>query len=887
MSTRIQNYYPSFVPNQVLTDSQLNELRSFLDEQGRLTRNRLIGTGIVCGLHANYSATEKKLDQELHVIALSGGLGITSEGYLLEMEPATFSQYRLYEGIDRDGDKTIDYPHWRDAKKPVYELVPDQADLVDIEVKKEPEKIFPLEEQYVRNHILVVYIEPMDESLKSCRTTDCSNKGSRIRLTVKVLLVHETDLSGIPKNSPLSARMIHIPRFHTALPQPKPEDGLDTIYPLSTITRTDDIRHAYGLIILKTLSHLRDVLDKYRRHDELRNFLQVKKEDLWEIVGRNSGDDPVIELLERLTHIFPEGKDASDYNQYHYDFIRDLVVGINEFEVAWCQLVQSCKGPSDFPRHLMVRRFESSQKPDGTTYRHVFQPSAVKNQMYQDWEKTRRLFLRILYMVGYFDAETVTTYGDLSRVPDIRITPGQTGFYPLGERAIPFYYNWQENTNPLLSFPEVWQPAMKCTPEEPLTFHQNPKLKPDAYAQNPLYFDLRQKSFFQIEGHIGKTPGEVMDFLKSARLIHNLDFDVVLFYLSTSVDELRDPIPNPLLYKDYVTHLTGMEHLSGVAPGDTLILLADPKCPGFDDDVVVADFTLKGKLSCCLDLESVDQTYYSEPRAKMEVHVFDEEKYYFGDATVELRKKGEKTVLASKTTPNQTKGDGSTREGIVSFEGLTEKVGYEITGTARKDNRLYMGTTTAMATAKGQWVELILYPVMEQTEPEVRTRGFLVEEEKIVPPAKTAKSEEITEERRQSRVKVVFAMNKKGDYQRNRTYQSVQEFISDDKLQAATLTATFKDTLGKLKSVYKRADGQKEQDYRQMIELVFLAYLDRLVETTPTSLPSDAREVITAEIEVLSEYGQSGSALKKTWNAPALKKSSDANIIEQINRLLK
>ncbi|MEZ4774819.1 MAG: hypothetical protein R3D00_16660 [Bacteroidia bacterium] len=893
MSNSIQNYYPSFVPNQVLTDTQLNELRSFLDQQDHLTRNRLIGTGIVCGLHASYTATEKKLDQESHVISLSSGLGITSDGFLIELGAATFSRYRLYEGIDRDGDKTIDYPYWRDAKKPVYELVADQVDKVDIEVKKEPEKIYPLEEQYIRSHVLVVYIEPMDESLKSCRVTDCSNKGSRIRLNIKVLLVHDTDLTGMAKNSPLSARMLHIPRFHTVLPAPSVTADGNRLMPLGMITRTDDIRFAYGTIIEKMLPHIKDVLDKYRRHDELRNFLQMKKEDLFEMINRVGGDDPIIELQERLLHIFPEGKDASDYNQYHYDFIRDLVVAINEFEVEWCKLVKSCKGPADFPRHLMIRRFESPQKPDGTTYRHTFQPSAVKNQMYQDWDRTRKMFLRILYLIGYFDVETVATYGDLSRVPDIRITPGQTGFYPLGEQAIPFYYNWKEKVSALISFPEAWQPAMNCTPEEPFTFHQNPKATGNLYAAQPLQFDLRQKSFFQIEGHLGKTPGEVMDFLQAARLVHNLDFDVVLFYLSASMDEVRDPIPNPLLYKDYVSHLTGMEHLNGVAPGDTLILLADPKCPGFDDDVVVADFTLKGKLSCCLNLESVEQTYYSEPRAKMEVHVFDEEKYYLGNATVELRKKGEKDVLASKVTPNQTKGDGSTREGIVSFDGLTEKVGYELTGTARKDNILYSGVASATASAEGRVVELILFALIgdPKEEPQAQSRGFAMEEEtavSVAPPARKATvTEDIFAERRQSRVKAIFAFNQSGDYQRNRTYQAAQEFIGEDKLTATALNTAFKDAAGKLKSVYKRASGSKEKDYSQMLEMVFLAYMDRLAETSPSALPTEASEVISGEVADFAEYGLTATGVKKSWNAASLKKATSGNIVDQINRLLK
>lgn len=70
--------YPSFQPNQVLTSKHLNDLANYLEQQHRLTRQKLIGIGIVCGLGVQLqsSGTDRSL-------MISRGVGITSEGYLL------------------------------------------------------------------------------------------------------------------------------------------------------------------------------------------------------------------------------------------------------------------------------------------------------------------------------------------------------------------------------------------------------------------------------------------------------------------------------------------------------------------------------------------------------------------------------------------------------------------------------------------------------------------------------------------------------------------------------------------------------------------------------------------------------------------------------------
>src|SRR5690349_21754225 len=78
------NSFPHFMPNQVLTHTQLNELAVYLEQQDRFTRQRLIGIGIVCGLQA------KLINTAPRTVKVSKGMGITSCGFLIDV-PAELS----------------------------------------------------------------------------------------------------------------------------------------------------------------------------------------------------------------------------------------------------------------------------------------------------------------------------------------------------------------------------------------------------------------------------------------------------------------------------------------------------------------------------------------------------------------------------------------------------------------------------------------------------------------------------------------------------------------------------------------------------------------------------------------------------------------------------
>ena len=86
----VEDQYPVFEPNQVLTSDLLNQAIYYLDDQTRETRAKLIGMGIACGLELSMETTPEVL------LKLTCGKGITSHGYLIDMEACNMDRYREY-----------------------------------------------------------------------------------------------------------------------------------------------------------------------------------------------------------------------------------------------------------------------------------------------------------------------------------------------------------------------------------------------------------------------------------------------------------------------------------------------------------------------------------------------------------------------------------------------------------------------------------------------------------------------------------------------------------------------------------------------------------------------------------------------------------------------
>src|SRR5215470_11144592 len=177
----MQDHFPVFEANQVLTSVHLNDVFNYLDQQERLTRSNLIGIGIACGL-------EIKLDAGSSTIHLSKGCGVTSEGYLIvEPDDVDLVAYRADYKIPADPD----YPTFKDGANTQYPLW----------------ELFPAGENnttslaspagFLDDKAVLLFLELKRRGLRNCSPNNCDDKGAEVTAEVKRLLIRRADLDKI------------------------------------------------------------------------------------------------------------------------------------------------------------------------------------------------------------------------------------------------------------------------------------------------------------------------------------------------------------------------------------------------------------------------------------------------------------------------------------------------------------------------------------------------------------------------------------------------------------------------------------------------------------------------------------------------------------------
>ena len=368
------NVYPDFVPNQVLTNRQLNQLREYLDKQNRLGRVRLTGTGLVCGLNV-------ALDQQFN-ISISDGFGVSSDGYLLELdsdlETSLFTHCRKYTDPNQDEEGTVVYEPWRE-----------QLDI--LQLVSNSDGASQLTSEKLHERVLVLYLEQNNVQLDSCLVTDCDSKGVNVQFTIRVLLVKKNALQKIPLCKSAKGQLLRIPRLYSVLR-------------LSEVEEVEQINKAYQGIIEKNLEKVTDAVNlAYKKYKAILSL-----------------DETLLESLAKLELILQQA------NQYSWDILNDIADAYNEFISLACELLSPCFVDQDFTRHLMLGALDGE-----TGYRNQFIPSRVRNAEHNDIERVRKLFMRIVIM-----AEMI----HLKEAEEIVITPSHTALYPLGKRALPCYY---------------------------------------------------------------------------------------------------------------------------------------------------------------------------------------------------------------------------------------------------------------------------------------------------------------------------------------------------------------------------------------------------------------------------------------------------------------
>ena len=487
--------FPVFEANQVLTNAHLNQSFDYLDEQERLTRANLIGIGIVCGL--NLTLDNPALPTAL---SLSKGCGVTSAGYLIiEPDDVTLTSYRQYT-------LPADLAYTPLATTTLWELFP----------AGEPETA-PLNSPagFLNDKAVLLFLELKKESLRNCSANNCDDKGAKITISVRRLLIGKTELDaviaasssleGLPDQAlQLSLPDIRLPRFDVAATSPATSNAV--------------------------LAAFLQVFNSKKLATAMATALTQAYQAFQPLLNDRYPDNPFADFANTFGFLdtTPLNTEQVRFLQYYYDFFDDLIRAYDEFRSEGAALLCACCPPSGlFPRHILLSLLYPTSDSEAKQYRHAFIASPAIAGCEQRAHTLTTLFQRMVEMTRVFTQTPLPPAVLIGGIDaQIRITPNKHGDVALSGKAIPYYY-LQNGTPPLY---QLWNPALN----QAFKAHLNLAYRADEYVPpapdfvtTPLAYDLEAYNFLRIEGHLGKSYQTVLKSILELKNRYRLPINVL------------------------------------------------------------------------------------------------------------------------------------------------------------------------------------------------------------------------------------------------------------------------------------------------------------------------------------------------------------------------
>lgn len=494
--------YPTFEANQVLTEKHLNQLREYVQAEDHQTRVHGIGVGILGGLEVSVG---RGADDRINRIEISCGAGITTAGYLVQIDSCELTHYRTFADAD---------PHrygllWTDDDPPeikggIWELREgdDDGQSTSLSAPSAVEDLGNLGDLGV-----VLYAECREEQIDACNLEDCDDKGADVRIDVRKLLVRtdilpEIDLPfGSGKLKPLR---LERPADFTEVDD-LPLDSFANVYKELFERALPPIASA----LATTWWKFREILEVVDRHWIAGPIFE----------NAADGEARIESALGVLRDSTPDEK-----IQLFYNFLRDIIATHNAFVSCAAGLKNwGCVNENDFPRHLALSELPPPPKTDSPIWRHAFRPLLATVCQESIVYKLRRLFKKIDLAGVLYDPEKTAV--DAAKIrPQLHIEPSAN--------LIPYYYG-SANGEDFDQLEECWDAEDDPTSavENLIWTFDEVKQPPSPSAEdredNPVLLNLDDQEFLRIEGHLGQTEAEARLRIENLRTTYNLAFDVV------------------------------------------------------------------------------------------------------------------------------------------------------------------------------------------------------------------------------------------------------------------------------------------------------------------------------------------------------------------------
>ncbi len=489
----INDSYPVFEADQVLSQKHLNRLISYLEEQDRASRTQLLGMGVVCGLEISKpNAT---------TVAISCGTGITSLGYLVPLEDSTYTHFK-HTTISENFLKpdTEQHPYLDNLYQYTQMYQPFETCIELLEADADDEDKEVLTEGILDNKVVMLLVEALLIDEKNCVAMDCADKGKRLEFKIRPLLL-DADLL---EESEFDLEICNQTYFEKlALPRYN--------VPKEDLVTTADVLDTYNSLIDTAKGRLSNFINEIHDHyadaySSLDNYIRLHN-----VEGRIN-----------TVHTQNEG---GIYLQYVWDWMNDLAGTYNEIaEFHACNPSACCPNKGKFPFHVLLGSAEFATEDilpgnDLFKFRTPFIKTGILAEEEKDAKETLKgLLEKLIRQVGTFDLnlETVLSQG-------IKITPSCIGKLPLSGRAIPYYYS------EIMELNTKWSPELtiKGLNHNILSYHSGQYNAANPVVGDPLAYDLEPYNFFRVEGHIGQPYTEALTEIIAQQEEYRLPFKVI------------------------------------------------------------------------------------------------------------------------------------------------------------------------------------------------------------------------------------------------------------------------------------------------------------------------------------------------------------------------
>lgn len=486
----ISTGYTVFEKNQVLTDKELNELASYMDDQHRLTRVELLGVGVVGGLHVKVGDLK---------IEISKGVGITTDGDLLVLPAgAVFDRYKNYD------EKAPLYPPFYPnpdsgsggpgPMMQVFELV--RENTTDTQALGLANLRDKLGDSAASDLVVVMYLESYLQNPNLCSGTDCDNRGQEFTNTLRFLLVAKQDADILLQQAPAadSALSLSLPEIDAA--RPVVGKNATTVLTLAL---------PFYNACKQTIASIHAAFPALH-------------EKLPALTGTLFGGDPSGAWLTTIDRLFGQAfnfdiqnnvlMSAAANHTCFYDFLKDITETWNTLcDVLFEDEDILCPPIDAFPKHLLLGRIGNPLDKRTNLY-----PSPLIGNGSDSREHARFLIWKLHVMINTFELPNDST---------ITVTPSRDESAALEDRAIPYYYRFNNE----LPIHLGWNFRLEMRGAA----NRNLGYRAAAYggstiALKPLDYQIGRYNFFRIEGHLGQNVENAKSAIEKIITDYNLPF---------------------------------------------------------------------------------------------------------------------------------------------------------------------------------------------------------------------------------------------------------------------------------------------------------------------------------------------------------------------------